>query len=87
MSVTVEQLASEWTLGAWSIGQSSAQSRRWSASVHGYGTCALGNGNTAREAFDAAVRRFRDSYPDKETATAKRKEELRRELAELENAA
>lgn len=81
----VEEFSNEWTLGAWSIGQSNKP--RWSAAVHGYGVCELGNGKTAREAFDNAKAAFLVRYPDAETVKAKRLESLRKELAELESEA
>jgi hypothetical protein len=85
MADILEQFSKEWTLGSWTIGQSNKP--RWSASVHGYGVCELGYGNTAREAFDNAKAAFLVLYPDAETVKAKRLETLRKELAELESEA
>lgn len=81
----VEDFSNEWTLGAWSISQSTKP--QWNAAVHGYGVCELGDGKTAREAFDNAKAAFLARYPDAETVKAKRLEALRKELAELESVA
>jgi len=85
MKTTVEQLSGEWTLGAWSIGQSNKP--RWSAAVHGHGVCEIGNGNTAREAFDNAKAAFLKRYPNPEAVKTQRLEALRKELAMLEQEA
>lgn len=84
MATQIEKFAAMWPNDSWSIGQVKGVSKAFSATVHGFGTCAFGDGATPEEAFTAAIGSFRENHPDELTTKRRLLVEARDRAAQLE---